>query len=358
MFRGYPSVRRERFDLMLLCVCACALPLFSVVIAGCSTGAGDGSTRGLVRAERFVERRSDEKESASASGSPGDPSRVIAQIDGRSIRHGEVHRRMIERSAGEILEELALERRLESRIEEAGISIDESDLARERGLMRRVMLSAGVSQGSEEADRLLRRIRAQRGLGEARYAALIRRNAMLRALVGETAAPEEEEIRRAYAAGFGARRVARLVTVSTLEEATRVARLAREGRDFAELASRFSTDVSAARGGLLEPMSLHDERYPRPVRTALGALGVGEVSGAIALGSRYAVIKHMRTVPGDADAPTFDSVRAELASEVRARRERILMSELASRLRPGVGEIDVFEPLMGRAWQRRAEIID
>ena len=347
MAQGYPRQTPERFDRFPeqgIRVIALAAVL---ALAGCESGQGGGLTEGLDRAERSVRSKSAEAPREATS----DPGRVIAEIDGDSIRWGEAKSHLAELGGRTVLTELALEQRLARRCAARGIEIDTDALERERAIVERSLLSAGVAPGSREAAQLIAQIREQRGLGEARYAALIRRNAMLRALVGETSEPSEAEVRRAYDALYGERRVARLITVSTLAEASRIARLARDGADFADLATRFSTDVSAPRGGILEPISAQDERYPQAVRTALAGLEVGGVSGAIVLDEAHAVLRLERIVPADDAAPSYEEARPALLEDARRRRERILMGELADRLRPGARELQVFDPALDRVWR-------
>ena len=60
----------------------------------------------------------------------------------------------------------------------------------------------------------------------------------------------------------------------------KVLRLARKGRDFSQLARRYSDDPTSKRfGGLLPPQT--PKRLPRALRRAAISLDVGEVSGVI-----------------------------------------------------------------------------
>jgi len=307
MTRGYPTQTRERFCMFRSK--PCFDPLMGIVFAffsfawfaaagGCSAQGTDGPTRGLEKAERYVtdrtRSRSEKALPARAEGvvgGVGDDARVIGQVDGVPIRWGEFRERLIELSGASVLEGFVLERRLERECAARSITIATEEIARERTLVSEAFVGAGVAAGTEEAASLLAQIRRERGLGDARFDALIRRNAMLRVLITETAAPNEDEIRRAYDARFGERRSLRLVTVTSATEASSVIALARAGHDFSELAVRMSTDVSASRGGLLEPMSVHDERYPMGVRRAAAELAEGAVSDGIALEDGFAVLK-------------------------------------------------------------------
>jgi len=313
---------------------------------GCSSDTGTAVTTGLDRAERSVSASRVDSGAAPTSVS------VVAEVDGRAIRFEDLRAGLIESAAADVMRELILERRLAMRCERAGIEIGEDELARERELIGRAMIGAGLALDSHEAEQFLERVRHKRGLGRTRYASLIRTNAMLRALIGESAEPDESEIRRAFDAIYGERLQVRLITAVTLEEATQIARLARDGTDFSTLAARFSIDRSAERGGLLEPLSIHDESYPIAIRRAAGALAMGDVSGAIALESGYALLTLERVLPPRADAPDFESVRALIANDARLRRERILMAELANRVRSEGGAPSIFDAQIREAWER------
>jgi len=76
------------------------------------------------------------------------------------------------------------------------------------------------------------------------------------------------------------------------------------------------------------------------------------VSGVIALENSFAILKLERVVPASEDAPSFESLRAQLRDDVRLRRERILMNELAGRLLPGAGELRIFDEEIRHAWRR------
>lgn len=346
MMTGYSAQTRRRFGSFQATLALVGL------LAGCAGSGGDTPTSGLERAERSVVADPGVRP-ADGRPAPAVDLRVAAEADGVGIRWGELTPRLIESSGRAVIEEMVLDLRLERRCARAGIVIGDAALAREEALIERAIVGAGVAPNSEDADRLLERVRRERGLGELRWADLIRRNAMLRALIEPASAPTDSELQRAYATRYGERHVVRLVTSPTLEEATRISELARGGTDFAELATRFSTDVSASRGGLLGPMSTSDESYPHAVREAVARLHPGEVSGAVALEEGFAVVRLDRVTPPKADAPPIDAVRGQLAEEARLRRERILMSELATRLRAGADEVRVFDAELREAWLRR-----
>src|SRR5690606_11930669 len=78
---------------------------------------------------------------------------------------------LAEAAGGVALQEVVLDRLLARECERRGIRITEADLATERqALTDTLVRDAGAS--AADAERLLERIRRQRGLGDARFAAL------------------------------------------------------------------------------------------------------------------------------------------------------------------------------------------
>ena len=142
----------------------------------------------------------------------------------------------------------------------------------------------------------------------------------------------------------------------TIAQANRIARLARSGRDFADLAVQFSTDVQRRAGWSARAA----ERRGRAVPRAPSARNSRRSDGSATSGAHPPGFG-LRRAQARADRPnrpttrpSFEEARAALASEVRARRQRILMEELANRLAPDPGELEIFDPQLQEAWRRGA----
>ena len=133
-----------------------------------------------------------------------------------------------------------------------------------------------------------------------------------------------------YDIAHGPRRQARLIIAPGLNDAQAAINRVNAGELFADVAVEVSTDTSAARGGLLEPISRADASYPQVMREALWALVPGELSRPVFLSDRYAVLSLVRVI--DADGADFSAVRPDLERLVRLNQERILMDDLARRL--------------------------
>jgi hypothetical protein len=251
--------------------------------------------------------------------------RPAALVEGRIVDWGELRPLLNEAAGSDVLAEVILDRMLARELHDAGILITAEELDAERALFYDTL-----SDDPDVAARLARQVRARQGLGPTRLDRLLKRNAALRALVRDRVEINDEAVRRMYDIVHGPKRQARLIIAPTLNDAQAAINRANAGELFADVAVDVSTDSSAARGGLLEPISRADASYPQAMREALWALVPGELSRPVFLSDNYAVLSLVRVVDGD--GADFYAVRPDLERLVRLNQERILMDELARRL--------------------------
>lgn len=281
--------------------------------------------------------------------SPGS-SGVPAIIDGRALDWGTLQTLLSEAAGGVVLEEVALDQAVEVELQRQGLVLSEDDLSAERERLRAGLAAAGA--GADAADR----VRAARGLGPERYRRLVRRSAGLRALVAGDVRVEPSEVRLAHEIRTGPREVVRVIRTATEREAAALrSRIANSTEPttlaFAHAAVEASIDSSAARGGLLEPISLADPVWPASVRSAIRPLSPGQLSPVLALDDGHGFVLLERRLPGSGVALSPD-LEQRYREELRLRKERIEMESLARRLigRAGVTALD---PSLAWSWERR-----
>lgn len=327
-----------------------------LLLIGCSGGGSRGGEEGSIdvgldRSERYVRSQGGGGTGrGSASGAGEDDGRPPALVDGTPVRWGELRSRLGEAAGAAALEEIALERMLRREIRRAGIEIEQADLERERDLLLRSFEQSGAADESIDGGRLLMEVRRARGLGPERFESLLWRNAALRALVRDEVEIDAERIERTGALLYGPRYRVRIITAETLGEASAALKDLRSGAPFGQVAAERSTDASAARGGVIEPISPADPAYPAALRTALGRLTPGEVSSPIAIEGGYALLILDAVIEGEDFDP--DSARADLEQRARLAEERVLMQRRASRLLRSAG-VTVFDPSLDWSWRRR-----
>ena len=274
------------------------------------------------------------------------PDQPVALVEGRRIDWEQLRPALLEARGAQVLADAILGEMIEIELARRQIAIGPRQIEDERR-----MIVEYLSEDPDEARRLFAQIRRERGIGRARYEALLRRSAGMRALVRERVTVTQEDIRRAYETLYGPRYRVRLITVATAREATDMVSRARGQEPFSALAFRYSTDVSSAQGGLLPPISPLDPTFPAAIRKTVSGLEAGEVSEPLALDEHgFAVLKLEEKIEGG-EVP-FDDVRDKLARWIRRRMEKLHQDKL-SREMVARAEVIVFEPELGKTWRRR-----
>jgi hypothetical protein len=298
-----------------------------------------------------------------ASGSqPASTDRPAAVLDGQGIGWPEVAPLLAEAAGAGILEEVVLERGLEQMCREQSLAISETQLRSERDLLV-VSLSRAAQLPVSEGERLVQEVRVARGLGERRFAGLLKRNAMLRALVRKEAGAGgvqvlKEDVDQAFELRYGPKIRARMILVRTQEQAAAAARRVAAGEPFADVVTDVSADPSRLRGGMLDPISPADPSYPVAFRRALDDTQPGSVSAPIMVmwdaQPGFAIIRVEERVEGA--RIDRDSVAAELEAEVRAVRERGGMDRLArSIIDAQATKLSVLDDALEWSWRNRRE---
>ncbi len=263
-------------------------------------------------------------------------------VDGQPIDFETLWPVLAEAHGGDALREIALDRRLTVELERRGMRIGEKEIAAEQS-----RLLESLSGDPQSAARLVVELRRRDGLGPVRFAALVRRNAALRALIQEQVTLSPEALDVAYDVQAGPRRQVRLIAAPTLVEADSALAQLRGGANFSDLAVAQSTDSSASRGGLLEPFSRHDPSYPESVRGAAFSLPAGGLSAPVLLPQGYVVMLLVREIP--ASSESLQSMRPRLERGVRNTQERLLMDQLSQRLLRE-SRITAFDESLNSSW--------
>lgn len=286
-----------------------------------------------------------------------EPQKPVAIVGQRQIFASDLHESLLEAVGGQVLEELALGAMVRDACDKKGIAIGPDQVKAERTLLAE-QLTAASGTSATDAELLIAQVRRTRGLGDARFTALLQRNAGLRALVRKrdgVIPVSDDDLLTAYGLKYGPRVQGRIIVTSTREAAERAAARVRDGEPFARVAVEMSTDASASQGGLLRPMHTADVNVPVIVRRTLGGLKAGQVSDIVSLPNEngvtaFAVLALESEVPANPMAPTMDAARSQLEQEIRVVRERAKMESLGRELSRGAGVI-VMDRSLDWSWR-------
>ncbi|MEY4183457.1 MAG: hypothetical protein RLZZ217_2083, partial [Planctomycetota bacterium] len=289
---------------LILTLVRCAAPVLvaGCLLAGCASG----------------------PEASSAPATAPQAAAPVAIIDGRVLDWGAFGPLVAEASGGPVLEETVLEWRCAEECAKQGLVIDTDRVQAEE----RTVLQA-LDADPERAMRLLQSLKARQGLGPLRWQALLRRNAMLRALVSKDIVLDAAVVEQARDALVGPRRDARLIVVADLVAAERIRAALRDGAAFPELAARESLDASAPRGGLVTGVTRRDAAYPSAFRETLFTLAPGAISDPLLAEDRFMIVQML----AESTPPAVEPAELDRRAQERARiaQERVAMERLADR---------------------------
>jgi len=281
---------------------------------------------------------------------------AVATVDGRPIPRRRVIDTLLRSHGPDLLLQIIALDTAEALASAKGLKVQQADVNREydRALRRLVDPLSSVTAGSfdrAEAERLLDTILAERNMSREEYGIVIRRNATLRAIVESEQLLTEEQLQAEFARAFGERVQIRHIQLATLTDVTRVTDQLASGKEFGELAGRYSANVASARTmGLLEPFSASDEDVPRILRDVAFSLEPGEVSSAVRIGSWYHLLKLERRIR--AEDRGFEEARDQLRRRLGDRLAEPAMQQLYERL-VREANVTIHDPVLREAFVRK-----
>lgn len=283
-----------------------------------------------------------------------DGPRTLAIVDGLRLSSDNVAAVALEAAGSVAIEEAALDALLDRELAALSIVLP-ADASQEE---LKLVLGALVSDGnvtSEQTGVVIERLRRQRGLGPARFDALLARNAKLRVLASPSVEFTPEDLKTALGVEFGPKVRARVLTVPTRELAADIrVRLSADTDDvlttFSRLASQFSTDPSGPAGGVVEPMSPADLSLPPALRSAMQDPPLGLFPEAIDTGRGFTLFYVEQKLPAQADPSASEQARVE--AKARRRLERLAMDRLARQLLERA-KITVLDDSARWSWENR-----
>lgn len=279
-------------------------------------------------------------------------------MNNQSIAWDELLPAMTEVAGGLVLEDLALQRELDKELAANSITVTQADIAAEReGLTLTIATEAGLSP--DAAAITVNRLRARRGLGPVRFEQQIASTAKLRALAKAELVARDEEFKAHVRAEFGARVTARIITAPTTQAAADIRqRLQFYAGDpralrvaFATEAFTSSTDVSAARGGLLVNILPEDPTLPAELHETLRSQRIDELGPVVAVSGMAAIVLVESRAVATKPSPD-EQARAE--AKVRQRMERSSMDAIARTLLARA-DITILSPGLKWSWDARPE---
>jgi len=287
------------------------------------------------------------------------PAQRAALVNGTLVTRDDLWPLLAERVGAAGLEAIALDRAVQREATRQGVSISEGDVRAEREIVERALIGTGLTD-RQQRGRVVAEARARRGWGPAWFDGLLRRNALARKLtLADVSEPDEAEIVRQYEVLYGARREVRVLVVASERDVARyraeVAAALADSRATGEarfmiLASDKSSDVSASRGGLLDPVGRYDVTYPDAFREAVFKTQIGMLTPVVALDEGFA----LALVVGERSGGglDFDAARPDLIERLTLDAQQRAMAAMFERLRASM-RVEPLDDSLEWSWEQQ-----
>ncbi len=229
----------------------------------------------------------------------------------------------------------------------------------EREVVEQALIGTGLTD-RQQRGRVVAEARARRGWGPQWFDGLLRRNALARKLTAaDVAKPGEAEVVRLYEVLHGTRREVRVLVMASERDVARhraeVAAALTQSRASGEarfmiLATENSSDVSASRGGLLDPVGRYDATYPDAFREAVFETSTGSLTPVVALDEGFAVALVLGERSGG--GLHFEEARPDLERRLRLDAEQRAMAAMFERLRATM-RVEPLDDSLEWSWQQQ-----
>jgi foldase protein PrsA len=230
-------------------------------------------------------------------------------VDGRPVSREDFVDQLIEAHGLALAEQLILTTAARQRAEEMNLTVTDRDVreAHDDALRRMAMpLDADPdtpldSKALEEARLLLEEFLLAKNISRLEWDLRMEQNAILRKIAEADVAQttiSEDMLRDEYEMAHGRRVQIRHIQLSSPQKVSEVRRRLQAGEDFELLARKFSENqITAARGGLLPPISRRDPAVTPLIRDAAFELDEGKVSLPVHEGNWFHILKVEQIFP-------------------------------------------------------------
>jgi len=266
---------------------------------------------------------------------------VAATINGQQISVGQLAEECLARTGKEVLEGEIHRRLLTQALQRRNLQVTKEDLDQE--IARAAEAYGFVSKdGAPDIDRWLQEITSRENVTVELYLRdAVWPSVALKKLVGNQVAITPEDLQKGFQANYGERVEVLAIVLGNQRTAQEVWEMARNNpspKFFGELAEQYSVEpVSRANYGQVPPVRRFGGQ-PALEKEAF-ALQPGELSGIVALGDKYVILKCQgRTRP---IVEEIDAVRDELVKDLQEKKLRLAMADEFQRLQDAA-QIDNF----------------
>lgn len=278
-----------------------------------------GSTDSRENAQRDASQNGSPSAAAPGASTPAEssappqpqvrPGEVFIIVNGRPITRADFTEKLIESHGLALAEQLILTIAARQRAEEMALTVTDRDVRQAHDdALRRLALpldadpDAPLDAGAlDEAKLLLDEFLQAKNISRLEWNLRMEQNAILRKIAEaevDRLTLSEDLLRDEYEMTYGPRVQIRHIQLSSRQKVAEVRRQLAAGEDFELVARKFSENqITAARGGLMPPISRLDPAVTPLIRETAFSLNPGQVASPVHEGNWFHILKLERKFP-------------------------------------------------------------
>ena len=275
---------------------------------------------------------------------------VMAIVNGRKISMDQLHAILVDGYGLTIAQHILRTEIVRQAAASKGISVTDKEISAEHE--RALRLTFSMANSDAERQQMLNQLLVSRNVTYSTWQLIMRRNALLRKMIGTDFEVPDVAVRAAFDKRHG-----RMVVVSHIETKSHsLAKLVKSlsaARDFAALAREYSVNPTGRTGGKLPPIGQNTQQVsPALKQVALAMTKIGEVSDPVQVASRFHILKLDKII--EPKKVKYADEKDNIASELKERMIRSAGNRLMEQLSESA-DVQFVNPSLKTQARQRAE---
>ncbi|MCP4378695.1 MAG: hypothetical protein GY794_21280 [bacterium] len=273
---------------------------------------------------------------------------VMAIVNGQKITMRKIHEILVDGYGLAIAQQILRCEIVRQAATSKGITVTDKEVSTEHE--RALDITFPMAGTDAERQQMLNQLLRSRNVTYSTWRLIMRRNALLRKMIGTDFAVPEEVVRSTFNKRHG-----RMVVVSHIETkslvAAKLVKSLAATRDFAALAREYSVNPTGKTGGKLPPIGQNTPQIsPALKQVALAMTKIGEISDPVQVSSRFHILKLERIIaPKKVKyADEKDKISNELKEQMIRKASNRLLEKLIE-----VADVEFVNPSLKTQIQQR-----
>lgn len=231
-----------------------------------------------------------------AAGAQNSP--VMAVVNGKPVLMARLCELLVTAYGMPVAKDIIALELVERQAARKGITVTDEQVRREHAATLRQRFEKVAKPAQYE--RLFDQLLARHNISRKHWMLIARRNVLLSKLAPKDISVSDAQVREAYGKLYGRKVQIRHIECASFTDAENLLKKLAEGRDFAELARKYSLSRDRVNGGLLPPFGLDTEGVkPAMRKVAFSLKKVGDVSDTVQVGGGYHILKLEKIIEPD-----------------------------------------------------------